>query len=287
MKVACLLPLPLLLVPFAHAADYLVRFKEGAGAPAIQQNGVSRIENFVTVQSGGGASHPKFDYHSNELSLTFLSLSQAKTLAAHGGKNEHRHGKSKARIETTATAEVTGENEAAFQIKSKGRWFTFDDSEFHVWHGDFSEAEAKLLAQDAGVELVEKDIVIRFPELEQYNNQPVMARRVMNLEQAYDLVDEHLLALESKTASKKVGENDAEVHLPNIDEKESSSPHKPSKKTHLASKFVQPVTTKDIPGPNNAYSIQQNAPSWVCCLSRYRGSVFLRLFQPSVRFGFA
>lgn len=259
MKVTYLLPLPLLLVPFTHAADYLVRFKEGA-APATQQHGVSRIENFATVQSAGGASHPKFDYHSNELALTVLSLSQAKALATHGGKNKHRHGKSKAQVETT---EVTGEDEAAVQIKSKGRWFTFDDSEFHVWHGDFSEAEAKLLAQDAGVEMVEKDMVIRFPELEHYNNQTAMARKVMNLEQAYDLVDEHLSALELKTASKKkVEENDAEVHIPNIDEKESSSPHKSSKKAHLASEFVQPVAAEDIPGPNNAYTIQQRAPSW-------------------------
>lgn len=270
------MPLPLLLAPFTHAADYLVRFKEGAAAPATQQHGVSRIENFATIQSAGGASHPKFDYHSNELSLTVLSLSQAKALATHGSKSKHRHGKSKAQVETTAAAEATGEDEVGVQIKSKGRWFTFDDSEFHVWHGDFSEAEAKLLAQDAGVEMVEKDMVIRFPELEHYNNQTAMARKVMDLEQAYNLVDEHLSALEFKMASKKkVEENEAEVHIPNIDEKKSSSPHKSSKKTHLASEFVPPVTAEDIPGPNNAYTIQQRAPSWVCCLIRNWRSLFL------------
>ncbi|KAF9137176.1 serine protease [Mortierella sp. GBA39] len=262
MKVACLLPLPLLLVPFTHAADYLVRFKEGAAAPATQKNGVSRIETFATVQSAGGASQPRFDYHSNVLALTVLSLSQAKALATHSDKNKHRHGKSKAQVETTATAEATGEGDAAVQIKSKGRWFTFDDSEFHVWHGDFSEAEAKLLAQDAGVEMVEKDMVIRFPELEQYNSQTATAPKVMNLEQAYNLVDEHLSALELKTASKKAREKDSEVHIPSIDEKESSPRHKSSKKMHLANEFVQPVTAKDIPGPNNAYTIQQGAPSW-------------------------
>ncbi|KAF9547241.1 serine protease [Mortierella hygrophila] len=262
MKVACLLPLPLLLVPFTHAADYLVRFKEGTPAPATQQNGVSRIETFSTVQPAGGASQPRFDYHSNVLALTVLSLSQAKALATHGDKSKQRHGKSKAQVETTATAEAIGEGEAAIQIKSKGRWFTFDDSEFHVWHGDFSEAEAKLLAQDAGVEMVEKDMVIRFPELEQYNNQAATAFKAMNLEQAYSLVDEHLSALELKTTRKKAGEKDAEVHIPNIGEKESSSRHKSSKKVHLASELVQPVTAEDIPGPNNAYTIQQNAPSW-------------------------
>ncbi|KAG9064101.1 serine protease [Linnemannia hyalina] len=261
MKVACLLPLPLLLAPFTHAADYLVRFKEGTPAPVTQQNGISRIETFATVQSAGGASQPKFDYHSNVLALTVLSLSQAKALTTHGDKNKHRHGKSKAQVETTATAEATG-GETAVQIKSKGRWFTFDDSEFHVWHGDFSETEAKMLAQDAGVEMVEKDMVIRFPELEQYSNQTATALKIMNLERAYSLVDEHLSALELKTARKKAVEKDAEVHIPNIDEKESSSRRKSSKKMHFASEFVQPVTAEDIPGPNNAYTIQQHAPSW-------------------------
>ncbi|KAF8932084.1 serine protease [Haplosporangium gracile] len=263
MKVACLLPLPLLLVPFTHAADYLVRFKEGA-APTTQQNGVSRIEHFATVQSAGGA-HPKFDYHSNELSLTVLSLSQAKALATHGGNsNKHRHGKSKAQVESTTTADETGEDRVATQIKSKGRWFTFDDSEFHIWHGDFSEAEAKLLARDAGVEMVEKDMVIRFPELEQYNDKTAMARKIMNLEQAYDLVDEHLSALELKASSKKkkVEESDAEVYIPNIDEKESLPRHTLGKKMHPVNEFMQPITVEDIPGPNNTYTIQQHAPSW-------------------------
>jgi hypothetical protein len=271
MKVACLLPLPLLLVPFTHAADYLIRFKEGA-APASQQPGISRIEHFASVQSAG--AHPKFDYHSNELSLTVLSISQAKALATHGGKNnKHRHGKSKAQVETAATGGAAGEEiaeeEAAVQIKSKGRWFTFDDTEFHVWHGDFSEAEAKLLAQDAGVEMVEKDVVIRFPELEQYNNQTAMARKVMNLDQAYDLVDEHISALELKSKKdKNKDKNDAMVHIPNVDENEKlPSPRKSSKKAHQVNEFVQPITAEDIPGPNNAYTIQQRAPSWVSCLA--------------------
>ncbi|KAG0284453.1 hypothetical protein BGZ96_011184 [Linnemannia gamsii] len=251
MKVACLLPLPLLLAPFAHAADYLVRFREGA-ASASQQQGVSRIESAGT--------HPKFDYHSNELSLTLLSPSQAKALVTHGGKNEHRHGKSKAQVEATASGAAAGET--AVQIKSKGRWFTFDDSEFHVWHGDFSEAEAKLLAQDAGVEILEKDMVIRFPDLEQYN-QAAMARKVMNLEQAYDLVDEHISASELGSREVQRANNDAVVHIPNIDKnRELSSPHKTSKKMHLSNEIMKPISVEDIPGPNNAYTIQQNAPSW-------------------------
>ncbi|KAG0276541.1 hypothetical protein BGZ95_007405 [Linnemannia exigua] len=268
MKVACLFPLPLLLVPFTHAADYLVRFKEGQQQQ--QQHGVSRIEHFVSIQSAA-AAHPKFDYHSNELSLTVLSLSQAKALATHGGKNtKHRHGKSKAQVEaesTTTDSQKQADQDVAVQIKSKGRWFTFDDSEFHVWHGDFSEAEAELLAKDAGVEMLERDVVIRFPELEQYNNQTAMARKVMNLDQAYDLVDEHLTALEFKTRSKKQQqkneEGDAEVHIPNIDEHESSSaPHKTKKKARPANEFVQPITAEDVPGPNGAYTVQQRAPSW-------------------------
>ncbi|KAF9081784.1 serine protease [Mortierella sp. AD031] len=238
MKVACLLPLSLLLVPFTHAADYLVRFK-----------------NFANIQSSTKGSHLKFDYNSNELSLTVLSLSQANALATHGIKdNKRRHGKSKAQVE----------------IKSKGRWFTFDDSEFHVWHGEFSEAEAELLAQDAGVEMVEKDMVIRFPELEQYiNNQAAMVNKVMNLEQAYDLVDEHMSALELKKNKRLLSEEDedeSEVYILNIDEKgESSSPHKTkktSKKVHQSNELVQPITAEDIPSPDGAYTIQQRAPSW-------------------------
>ncbi|KAF9900505.1 hypothetical protein EC991_007225 [Linnemannia zychae] len=267
MKVACLLPLPLLLVPFTHAADYLVRFKEGASHQQQSQHGVSRIQHFANVQSASG--HPKFDYHSNELSLTVLSLSQAKALATHSGKsNKHRHGKSKAQVEADAITTTDAQEQAdeeAVQIKSKGRWFTFDDSEFHVWHGDFSEAEAELLAKDAGVEMLEKDVVIRFPELEQYNNQTAMARKIMNLDQAYDLVDEHLTAMELKSSPKKMHheEGEAEVRIPNFDEHESSSsPRKSGKKAHQANEFVQPVTTEDIPGPNGAYTVQQRAPSW-------------------------
>ncbi|KAG0375449.1 Secreted subtilisin-like serine protease sub4 [Mortierella sp. AD032] len=271
MKVACLLPLPLLLVPFTHAADYLIRFKEGQQQ---QQYSVSRIEHFANIQSAGAAgatAHPKFDYHSNELSLTVLSLSQAKALATHGGKNtKHRHGKSKAQVEaetTTTDAQKQADEDAAVQIKSKGRWFTFDDSEFHIWHGDFSEAEAELLADDAGVEMLEKDVVIRFPELEQYNNQTAMARKVMNLDQAYDIVDEHLTTFELKTLNKMQQqgheEGDAEVHIPNMDEHGSSSePHKSKKKAHPANEFMQPITAEDIAGPNGAYTIQQRAPSW-------------------------
>lgn len=288
MKVAYLLPLPLLLAPFTLAADYLVRFKEGA-ALASQQHGVSRIERFASVQSAGGA-RPKFDYHSDELSLTVLSLSQAKALAAHGGNDyKRRHSKSKAQVETTATEaaarEKVAEEEAAVQIKSKGRWFTFDDSEFHVWHGDFSEAEAELLAQDAGVEILEKDMVIRFPELEQYNNQTAMTRRVMNLEQAYDLVDEQISALELESKNDQSRDNDdAVVHIPNVDENEElPSSHKTSKKMRLANKFVQPITAEDIPGPNNAYTIQQRAPSWVSCLTHYSRSLFHIFFHLSVR----
>jgi len=304
MKVACLLPLPLLLVPFTHAADYLIRFKEGVvTASASNQHRVSRIENFISVQSKGGVS-PTFDYSSNELAITVLSLSQARALATHGKSTKHSH-KSKAQVETeAATALEDEETEETIHIKSKGRWYTFDDTEFHVWHGDFTEAEAELLAKDAGVEVLEKDVEIRFPELEQYNSQTA-ARAVLDLEQAYDLVDEHLANLELKNTSskKKLQQSDeeSEVRIPNVDDNEDDSesenespPHKAktSKKAHTPTELVQPVTAKDIPGPNNAYTIQQRAPSWVsfhssmllcyCYSSRYLSSAAVLPYRPFV-----
>ncbi|KAF9917956.1 hypothetical protein FBU30_000428 [Linnemannia zychae] len=257
MKVTCLLPLPLLLVPFTHAADYLVRFKEGANS-VNQPNEVSRIERFASVQSTGNA-YPKFDYNSNELSLTILSLTKAKALATHGKKKHHS--KSKAQIETEAAASGEEADQDTVQIKSKGRWFTFDDSEFHVWHGDFSEAEAALLAQDPSVDLVEKDVIIRFPELEQYSNQTAMALKAKRLDQAFDIIDKQMSTVElKKSKAKASAEEEAEVRIPNINDKDLS-PHK-SKKVHQSNELIQPITMKDMPGPNGSYSVQQRAPSW-------------------------
>ncbi|KAF9018208.1 serine protease [Haplosporangium bisporale] len=180
MKVTSLLPLPLLFVPFSQAAEYLVRFKEGivvtsTGPIASNNPSISRLENFQNIHTAGQKG-AKFDYSSKELSLTVLSLSQATAIAHGGSYHPHRHGKSKAQIEAmkafgddTEGASAAA-NAEAIEIKSKGRWFTFDDSEFHVWHGDFTEEEAALLANDAGVAIMERDLVIRFAELEKYNN---------------------------------------------------------------------------------------------------------------------
>ncbi|KAG0044640.1 hypothetical protein BGZ83_010144 [Gryganskiella cystojenkinii] len=258
MKVTCLLPLPLLLVPFTNAVDYLVQFKEGAAA--LPQQSFSRIE---TLHSAGD-NHPKFDYNSKKLSLTVLSLTQAKALA-----HKSRHGKSKAQIETLETSEGSAAaTEGTVKITSEGRWFTFDDSEFHVWHGDFTEEEAALLASDAGVELVEKDIAIRFAELERYNNQTLALEQ---LNEAYDRVDEQMINIGLK--STKTAEKESEVHIPNFDEDvndrdrhgPSTRKHKSNKsgkKNHQVSDLISPVDVKDVAGPNNAYTIQQRAPSW-------------------------
>ncbi|KAI1315568.1 hypothetical protein EDD11_000642 [Mortierella claussenii] len=243
MKVACLLPLPLLLVPFTHAADYLVRFKEGSVA-------TSRLQAFSRVES---AVH-NFDYNAKELSLT-LSLSQAKDLA---------HGKSKAQTEAIKTfGQQGGTSDTAEQpvkIKSSGRWFTFDDTEFHVWHGDFTEGEAALLAQDEGVEMVEKDVVIQFPELQVYSDESLMNIKVKRLENAIELVDMQIAAMELKAATKK-RKAEEQVSIPNSGDSPSNK-NKANRKIHEAKEYIPSVTTDDIAGPNNAYMIQQHAPSW-------------------------
>ncbi|KAF9356073.1 hypothetical protein BGX26_005757 [Mortierella sp. AD094] len=258
MKVACLLPLPLLLVPFTHAADYLIRFKEGSAA-THHHEGVSRIETFHTVKAQD--AHSTFDYNANELSLTVLSISQAKALAH--GKNPHHHGKSKAQVEAIKTFEEgKTSDEESVQINSKGRWFTFDDSEFHVWHGDFTEQEAELLSSDAGVELMEKDIVIRFPELEQYNNKTAKDLKMMHLEQAFDRVEKQMAAVKLNAKKREQLEEEEEVRIPNSREGSSSRKSKESKKIHHAKEYVPDVNTKDTPGQKNGYMVQQNAPSW-------------------------
>ncbi|KAF9371827.1 hypothetical protein CPC16_002822, partial [Podila verticillata] len=270
MKVTSLLPLPLLFVPFSQAAEYLVRFKEGivvtsTGPIASNNPSISRLENFQNIHTAGQKG-AKFDYSSKELSLTVLSLSQATAIAHGGSYHPHRHGKSKAQIEAmkafgddTEGASAAA-NAEAIEIKSKGRWFTFDDSEFHVWHGDFTEEEAALLANDAGVAIMERDLVIRFAELEKYNNSVEHEQ----LSEAYDRVEEMLASeLELKKKKSKVVEDD-EIHIPKFEdstERHGESTHKTSKKTATL-ELVSPTDAKDIAGPNNAYTIQQRAPSW-------------------------
>ncbi|KAF9952484.1 hypothetical protein BGZ72_006170 [Mortierella alpina] len=298
MKIACLLPLPLLLVPFTHAADYLVRFKEGsppvaatAAEAANPLHGVSRIESLY----GKKGLQPTFDYSSNELSLTVLSLSRAKALAHKAQKQQQKHQhhpntQSKTRVEAMNTFDEKDEDttspskdSGSVKIKSKGRWFTFDDSDFHVWHGDFSEEEAKLLAGDAGVDLMEKDIVIRFPELEKYSDHEAMAGHVKRLEDALDEVDEQMMASVEKRDKKEHrdeksghggGDDKDEVRIPGL--KKEANPNnrhheEPNngrkgkgsmKKTRPSNGKVWPIDAKDTAGPNNAYMIQQRAPSW-------------------------
>ncbi|KAG0078981.1 hypothetical protein BGZ93_007740 [Podila epicladia] len=275
MKVTSLLPLPLLFVPFSQAAEYLVRFREGTvatstGPSASKHPSISRLENFQNIHIAGQKG-AKFDYTSKELSLTVLSLSQA-TAIAHGAGSHHthRHGKSKAQVEAMKAFDETTEGASAaadaeaIEIKSKGRWYTFDDSEFHVWHGDFTEEEAALLVNDAGVDMMEKDLVIRFAELEKYSNQSLEHEQ---LSEAYDVIEQQMLAseleeLELKKKSKADEEND--IRIPNFDkptERRGESTRKTNKKA-AAHELVSPIEVKDIPGPNNAYTIQQHAPSW-------------------------
>ncbi|KAF9170242.1 hypothetical protein BGX21_008661 [Mortierella sp. AD011] len=87
---------------------------------------------------------PIFDYNSNELSLTILSISQAKALAH--GKGPYRHGESKTQVEAMKIFKKwkTSGLESV-QIVSNGCWFVFDDYGFHVWHGDFTEQETELV----------------------------------------------------------------------------------------------------------------------------------------------
>ncbi|KAF9421668.1 hypothetical protein BGZ94_008765 [Podila epigama] len=276
MKVACLLPLPFLFVPFAQAAEYLVRFKEGPSTgPNSASPGVSRLEKFQNIHIAGNHG-PKFDYSAKELSLTVLSPSQASAIA-HGSHSAHHHrsGKSKAQVEAVKAFDDNSENNSihglsaaadaeAIKIKSKGRWFTFDDSQFHIWHGDFTEEEAALLANDAGVEMMEKDLVIRFAELEKYANQN-QTLDIEHLHQAYDLVEEqmfHKKPSSKKTTNAAQDDEDDEIHIPNFDDAAPrDSPHKSGRKGSRQ-ELISPITVSDIAGPNNAYTIQQRAPSW-------------------------
>ncbi|KAF9271905.1 hypothetical protein BGZ68_002920, partial [Mortierella alpina] len=303
MKIACLLPLPLLLVPFTQAADYLVRFKEGSPPVEAAATGAHPLHGFSRIESlygKKGLQPPTFDYTSNELSLTVLSLSRAKALAHKAQKQQqhqlhhHQTANSKARVEAMNTFDETESEDddsatssadsGSVKIKSKGRWFTFDDTEFHVWHGDFSEEEAKLLAGDPGVDLMEKDIVIRFPELEKYHDHAVMAERVQRLEEALDEVDEQMMMApmekrdtqEHKKTSHGGKDDKDEVRIPNLKKeanpnnrhRERESPNNgrkgkaPPKKIRPSNGKIWPINAKDTAGPNNAYMIQQRAPSW-------------------------
>ncbi|KAG0317770.1 hypothetical protein BG000_004429, partial [Podila horticola] len=275
MKVASLLPLPLLFVPFSQAAEFLVRFREGSIATSTgptSHPSISRLENFQNIHIAGQKG-AKFDYTSKELSLTVLSLSQATAIAHGAGSHRaHRHVISKAQIEAMKASGETKEGASAaadaeaIEIKSKGRWYTFDDSEFHVWHGEFTEEEAALLINDAGVDMMERDLVIRFAELEKYSN---LSLEHEQLSEAYDAIEEQMIASEleelelKKKMTSKVGEDD-EIHIPNFGEpteRHRETTHKTNKKAG-AHDLVSPIEAKDIAGPNNAYTIQQRAPSW-------------------------
>lgn len=267
MKVTSLLPLPLLFVPFSQAAEYLVRFREGTvvTSTASSSPSISRLENFQNIHIAGQKA-AKFDYSSKELSLTVLSLSHATAIARGGSHHPHRHEKSKAQVEAMrAFGNDTGGASAAanaetIEIKSKGRWFTFDDSEFHVWHGDFTEEEAALLANDAGVAMMERDLVIRFAELEKYNNSVEHEQ----LSKAYDRVEE-MLASESEPNEKGKVDKNNKIRIPNSGdstERHGESTKKTGKKA-AAHELISSIETKDIEGPNSAYMVQQRAPSWV------------------------
>ncbi|KAF9910832.1 Secreted subtilisin-like serine protease sub4 [Lobosporangium transversale] len=254
MKVLGALSVPLLLIPFTQAADYLVRFKEGGQ----RVNGVSRVQTF--------AARP-FDYNAKELSITVLSPTQAKSIVQdkNGSGSQHHHGKSKAQVEpgeildgdnNIGQAPQGSNNMSPIQIRSKGRWFTFNDDQFHVWHGDFSEEEVELLAKDDSVEIVERDIEIRFPELKVYNKKSIMADKVKHLENAYDAVDEQMTAMELKNIGNAADDAEQKTPVSHIGNS------KPNKKIHHAKEYVPTVSAEDIPGPKNAYMIQQDAPSW-------------------------
>ncbi|KAF9435630.1 hypothetical protein BGZ76_005861 [Entomortierella beljakovae] len=268
MKLTYLLPLPLFFAPFTQAADYLIRFKEGTNAGQQRQEGVSRLETFHSVAAQG--SGPSFDYNANKLSLTVLSLSQAKDLA----RGKHHNSKSKAQVDGI---KPTGEQGQSYQINSNGRWYTFDDNEFHIWHGDFTDEEVELLTNDAGVEMIEKDIVIQFPELQQYNDKMAKDRKVMQLNQALDDVEEQL-NLRAKTKKDALEEEEEqEVRIPNSHEnshknnknnnknKNKNKGKETSSKPQVAQEFVPEANSEDIAVQENGFTVQQNAPSWGLC----------------------
>jgi len=98
-----------------------------------------------------------------------------------------------------------------------------------------------------------------------------MALKVEQLNAAFDRVDEQLNNMELKKKVSKPEEEEEEVRIPNFEEgvdsrhRESSHKSKSNKKNHhhVANDLITPVEAKDVAGPNNAYTIQQRAPSWV------------------------
>ncbi|KAF8950322.1 hypothetical protein BGZ46_004599 [Entomortierella lignicola] len=259
MKAAYLLPLPLLFIPFTHAAGYLIRFKEGSATNTFYHHeGISRIETLHSIKTQ--STHSTFNYSSNELSLTVLPLTHIKALSH--GKNPHHRGKSKAQIDDSKAFEYgTTAHQAPVKINSKGRWFTFNDDEFHVWHGDFTDEEAELLANDAGVELMEKDIVIQFPELEEYmNNKSTMDDKVMRLEQSLDEMEDQMATKMSNGTKSK--EEEEKPTLPNTREGSSLHKDKETKKTHRTKDYVTDSDMKESPEEEDGFMVQKDAPSW-------------------------
>ncbi|KAK3807848.1 MAG: peptidase S8/S53 domain-containing protein [Benniella sp.] len=109
-------------------------------------------------------------------------------------------------------------------------------------------------------------MVIRFAELEEYNNKTAMEAKVLRLEHAFDLLDEQMAAARQELLARDLkSEEDSEVSIPNSGrkgQKESSTRKSKINKSHEARDYIPTAIAEDIPGPNNAYTIQQRAPSW-------------------------
>ncbi|KAG0252656.1 serine protease [Actinomortierella ambigua] len=283
MKVAYLLSV-VLVAPLAHAGDYLVKFREGQVAAADFSH-ISRIQQFNSDYQAKGHQRNQFDYSSRELALTVLSVKQAAALSSKG-KSHAQVGPSAAGADVTVKASgssstTTSSNEddkETTEIRSKGRWFTFDDHQLHVWHGDFSEDEVAFLASDPGVEIIEKDVEIGFADLSKAHSQADVGR----LEQIFNHLspDIHEFVELERRKAPVVGisidddsnEKNKEVRIPGYDQdasrKKSSKKKLPPKKVAVKRpsdfSMLQPnsINVKDTPGPDGAYMIQKNAPSW-------------------------
>ncbi|KAF9970598.1 hypothetical protein BGZ73_006664 [Actinomortierella ambigua] len=283
MKVAYLLSV-LVAAPLAHAGDYLVKFREGQVGTADFKT-VSRIQQFNSEAQGNQRN--QFDYSSKELSLTVMSLARATALSAKGG-----NGKSHAQIGVASAAGTASsppskeDDEDTIEIQSKGRWFTFDDHELHVWHGDFSEEEAAILASDGGVEMIEKDVEIRLADW----SLPSRSRVVPNTEHleltqedlGQEMMQDFVDLERRKTAEvdEDDGEDDSDDHDKEHDRPvgipgsgEDVSHRKPKKKTpskkvalkrpsDFAKLEPSNINLKDVPSPDGTYMIQKNSPSW-------------------------
>ncbi|KAG0224264.1 Secreted subtilisin-like serine protease sub4 [Actinomortierella wolfii] len=272
MKVSYLLPI-FLAAPLVHAGEYLVRFHEGPQT-TTESRPVTRIQQFISVQNGAkGHKRTQFDYSSNELKLTLLSISQAISTA--GGSPDNAN----VGVASLGSTTTVGEGSDQIEIRSMGRWFTFDDSHLHVWHGNFSDEEAALLAKDGGVDIIERDVEIRFAELEGARSKAT----VEHLEQVYKHLDQEMQAAaalerrKTKEEDKKLtnsgyydDDDDGDDDDDDDDEKDShhKKEKKPPKKTipkpSTDHSHLEPseINVKDILGPGGAYMIQRKAPSW-------------------------